>query len=201
MTAERFAGSTPYWIATATYTLVLFATQPFLGYGIDAFKARWGEDGLERSVTAVLVASAALLALLLFRAWSRGSWQERAVLFASLLLYGLGTRSLEIPQERLHFLEYGLLAGLVYVGLSTRMRGWLRPAAASLLVGGSLGLLDELLQILWPRRYFDWRDVLLNLEAALLGLMVAVPAWKGWLRHSEALIRAAEARPDGRRRS
>jgi hypothetical protein len=45
------------------------------------------------------------------------------------------------------------------------------------LAGSSIGFLDELLQIIWPRRYFDWADVGMNVVAVGLGLLVAIPTW------------------------
>ncbi|MCH2279365.1 MAG: VanZ family protein [Vicinamibacterales bacterium] len=52
--------------------------------------------------------------------------------------------------------------------------GW---ASGVFLAGSSIGLLDELLQIIWPRRYFDWADVGMNVVAVGLGLLVAIPTW------------------------
>ena len=52
------------------------------------------------------------------------------------------------------------------------------PVAGALVAGSLIGLADELLQILWPRRYFDWADVGMNVVAVGLGLLVAIPAWR-----------------------
>lgn len=75
---------------------------------------------------------------------------------------------LEIPEERVHFLQYGLMAGLAAAAL----RGHLPPGKAyigGLLITSGIGWVDELLQAILPYRYYDLRDVALNGQAALLG--------------------------------
>jgi hypothetical protein len=52
----------------------------------------------------------------------------------------------------------------------------LLPALLAFVLGSLIGYADELLQILWPRRYFDWADVGMNIAAVGLRLLVAVPA-------------------------
>jgi VanZ family protein len=111
-------------------------------------------------------------------------------------LYGLGTLTARFPQERLHYLGYGLLAGLLYAGwrgvasaaAATTAGGseWLRPALLTVLVGSGIGLLDELLQILWPRRYFDWADVLINVLSVAVGVIVAIPVVSAFLHNRTA---------------
>ena len=115
---------------------------------------------------------------------------------AALAVYGLGTLSARNPQERLHYLGYGLLAVLLYIGFArdpSRRRasqqavapgGFLVPALAALVVGSGIGMLDELLQIPWPRRYFDWADVGINVLSVGLGLLVAIPVWSALERRS-----------------
>lgn len=179
-------GSAPYWRLVGLYVLLLFGVQPFLGLGIDAFKERWGEAALAWTVwvAAGLAAAAGLAGLA--RVWRAATRLERLVLAIGLAAYGAGVLELEIPQERLHYLEYGLLAALVYVGSTARRpAGSWRPVAFGFAVAAALGLLDEALQgWLWPRRYFDWRDVLLNARAAAVGLVLAVPAWRAWCRRA-----------------
>ena len=111
----------------------------------------------------------------------------------ALMLYGVGTFSARNPQERLHYLGYGLLAMLLYVGFvrlfeTDKERGGgsvFAPAAAALVVGSLVGYADELLQIIWPRRYFDWADVGMNIVAVGLGLLVAIPVWNALRRERE----------------
>lgn len=165
--------------------VVLLSVQPFLGFGVDLFKEHWGESALDLTAYAVVAVGAVGMILLAGRLWRRATWGERLWLGIGVLAYGIAALSTRIPQERLHYLGYGLLAGLLYVGLLRRSGGrWTRAGAGltALLLGSGLGLLDEVLQIFWPRRYFDWRDVGTNVLSVGTGLMVAVPACGAWLR-------------------
>lgn len=187
------AGSGAYWWLVGGYVGVLFAVQPFLGFGVDAFKERWGDDGLRLTVGAVGIVAGLALLVLVMRLASALTPRDAIVLLLGGAAYGLGVLRLEIAQERLHYVEYGLLAALIFVGLRGRRSGELSAMAAAVVAGASLGLLDETLQgWLWPRRYFDWLDVGLNFKAALVGVVLAVPLHRAWLRRT-SMRASAEA--------
>jgi hypothetical protein len=177
-------GELGWWLLTGLYVAVVFAAQPYLGFAVDALKARWGEEGFATAVTLLAVAVAvavALAALPLVRAATR---TERLALAVGASLYIVGVATLEIPQERLHYAEYGLLAGLVFAGLQGKRPKLAWPAAVlAIVIVAALGWLDETLQgAFWERRYFDWRDVQLNVRAAALGTLIAVPLWSAYQR-------------------
>jgi hypothetical protein len=97
---------------------------------------------------------------------------DRVAFFALALLAGaVGSLilGLSIPEERVHFLEYGLLAVLARHALSGHM-GPRRQYFLALTITTAAGLVDELLQGVIPDRVFDWRDVAINGVAALLAL-------------------------------
>ncbi len=77
----------------------------------------------------------------------------------------------KFPAERLHLIEYGLLAYLLYRALRpdfTRAVAY----ALSLLISSGFGFLDEIIQHVLPNRVFELRDVMTNLLASALGLLV-----------------------------
>jgi len=168
-----------WWLGVAVYVVVLFAMQPRLGFAVDAVKERWGVATFERTMLAAAVAAGLFFAALALRAWRTATTVDRLLLVAVVALYTLGVSLLEVPQERLHYAEYGLLAGLIYFAcrrdLGRGMGKW--PAAlTAIVITTSLGYLDEALQgALWERRYFDWRDVRINAQAAVLGIVASVP--------------------------
>lgn len=186
-----------WWLVTA-YALGLLSTQSGLGIAVDAFKDRWGASALDATMTVGVLLGGVTVIALMIPAWRRCTAGERSWLLVVLALYGVGTWALEIPQERLHYVEYGLLAALVYIGravdatplepdrlLAPEGAGVRGAIAVAVLATAGIGLLDEILQgWLWPRRYFDWRDVQLNLRAALLGVAAAVPWLAGWRRRT-----------------
>ena len=171
-----------YWTAVGIYITVLLLTQSVMGLGIDKFKELWGVWALEIVAYLLVAAGAAGVVWAGWKVWAKCATSERAWIAGALGAYGVGTFSARVPQERLHYLGYGLLAMLLYVGLA-RDRGesgkgsTLVPALSAMLAGSLVGFADELLQIAWPRRYFDWADVGVNVVAVGLGLLVVVPVW------------------------
>lgn len=185
--ADLRPGARSWWALVAVYVVVLFAVQPRLGFAVDAFKARWGDAALERTVWVLAGVAALAVVAALGLVWRSASPLDRLLIVGGLVLYGVGVLALEIPQERLHYVEYGVLAGLLYGAVESRP-GWTpwRAAAFAFAVATGFGYLDEELQgRLWERRYFDWLDVALNARAAALGALLAVPMYRAWRRRRE----------------
>jgi hypothetical protein len=93
------------------------------------------------------------------------------LLFLVLAGYGWGITLLQIPEERLHFLEYGILAFLAYRALILDLKnGWAYVTA--FVLTSLIGLGDEGIQYLLPNRYYQFQDVCLNSVSAALGLLL-----------------------------
>jgi len=136
-------------------------------------------DGLRRrgllrwTIAAAFLAAAA--SLLFLAARRRPGWREWAVLVVGAAAYVPIVASLPVLQERLHFIEYGLFAGLCEAALRER---WRVPALAlapracgvALAATAAAGWIDEALQALVPHRVYDLRDVAFNAAAGLLAL-------------------------------
>lgn len=139
--------------------------------------------GVARSVTNALrdagylrysVAAAFGLALLLVgvqlvRVRPKLSWSSWGVLALSALVYAAVVSSMESPEERLHLLEYGLVALLAERAMPKRLSGARRLGAAAAFTAAA-GWCDELIQALLPSRYYDLRDVGFNALAGALAL-------------------------------
>ena len=176
-----------WWLGVAAYVVVLFAVQPWLGVAVDAAKARWGDRAFALTVTGAAVVVAAAVLVVAVPLLRRATPAEIALLAAAVALYAAGVASLDIPQERLHYLEYGGLAAFIHAGIAARAKSASQWGAAmvAVVVTSALGWLDETLQgALWERRYFDWRDVELNVRAACVGVLAAVPLFGAWRRSS-----------------
>lgn len=76
----------------------------------------------------------------------------------------------EIPEERVHFLQYGLMALIARSAF-----GWSMPAGraylAALVFATGIGVADELIQDVLPSRVYDFADIILNAQATLLALV------------------------------
>lgn len=133
-----------------------------------------GEDG-----PAVAAAAAAGgCAVLGIRAWrlAAPTLHTRRILLIALAVAGAAlvlTRVLpnSSPAEKVHLIEYGVLAWWSLNAVETERRG----VTLALVVVGLVGVLDEGVQHLLPNRYFDVRDIVANWWATGLGAI----AWVG----------------------
>ena len=77
---------------------------------------------------------------------------------------------LEIPEERIHLIKYGLIGALVYRDLNSRI--------VTILFGIGIACLDEFFQYLLPYRVGDLRDVLIDTLGIIWGMLLAMYAGK-----------------------
>jgi hypothetical protein len=118
---------------------------------------------------------------------------DRVAFFALVLLaaaIGSLLLGLSVAEERIHFLEYGLLAVLARSAWAHHLRPG-RAYAAAWLLSTAAGWGDEALQGLLPERVYDLRDVAVNSVAAFLALAVDEVlhdrlAWLGPRRERQA---------------
>jgi len=135
----------------------------------------WGREVFGYFVLAVLfIGSISLLYYLIFklkiRAPSNYIW-----LFIVAGLYIYFTLKLwKIPEEAVHFLEYGLLGFFLFRALSHNVKDrsiYFTATLFALLIG----TFDEILQWITPQRYWDFRDAGLN---CLSGGLFQLAIWK-----------------------
>ncbi len=122
------------------------------------------------------------LALVVQLVRSRPGWREVAVAMGFAIVYTLLLVGMERAEERLHVVEYGLLAVLIHLALEERREnGGNTPGPSWLLAvvaAATLGWIDEGIQAVLPSRVYDLRDVALNAAAGVLaiGAMAALAA-------------------------
>jgi VanZ family protein len=75
---------------------------------------------------------------------------------------------MELPEERVHFLEYGVLGFLLIKAGGTRYR----QLAFSLVIVIMASSLDEFIQLILPNRVGDMRDIAMNAAGGMIGLWV-----------------------------
>lgn len=86
------------------------------------------------------------------------------------IIYTYCLLNLKIPQEKIHFIEYGLLAYFVYRALKVD-KSSLQTYFFTFLITGALGWIDEGIQKLLPNRVYDIRDVVMNAFSGLLAVL------------------------------
>jgi len=184
-----------WWVAVAATIGATYASLSWMQVALDALRER---NLLRKSiVAAAAVAAASVVGWLLRR---RAGWREWLMLALCAVVYAVVATRFEVIQERIHLLQYGLVALLFLGALEARASGGtgafldatataFRPAAGAVLLTAAAGWLDEGIQGVLPNRHYDLRDVGLN---ALAGAMaVGTLAGLRWTRAADAARRAA----------
>ena len=115
----------------------------------------------------MLVIAAALAAGVAIRTWKPLPCAARAVRALGLVIWGalsawVGLTQLQTSAESIHFLEYGLLTIMLFRAWRQHVRDpGIYPIC--LLSLGLIAWVDEFVQWLMPGRYWDYRDLRLNL--------------------------------------
>jgi glycopeptide antibiotics resistance protein len=120
-------------------------------------------------ITAVVLIS---FLTLMLRFWRRYGFLRIALFTGIGLIYAFLLKyHCKFPAEKLHLIEYGFLAFLAYEAF---LIDFSQEASQGLaFVGASgFGLLDEILQFFLPNRAFEVRDVITNILAAALGMII-----------------------------
>lgn len=151
-------------------TLVRTGWMPFLEGGLAALTVVLGTGSLWHRRSRLDAVSAGMLAA------------AAAVLLAA-------ATSVDLPGERLHFVQYGLLGVFAYHGL-VEGRSSLRAGLTGWLLVAAVGWADEGIQYLLPGRVYDLRDMSMNAFGGLLGILVAA-AWPQRPQTTSAPVRGS----------
>lgn len=174
MTTDARLDERRWWRISFAYLAGIYLSLYPLQFVLDFLRAR---NLLRLSLAALFVAAAAAVAI-----WMR---RRQAGRLEWLALSGVGAvyaallERMTILQERLHLLEYGLLALGFRAALEARRRRGVGPAGAGWVPVGawaltaSAGWLDEGIQAVLPNRVYDLRDVGFNALAGALSLASA----------------------------
>jgi VanZ family protein len=182
------------WVGAACTLLVIWASIYPARTIVDFLRSR---NLLRLTVGgSFLAAGASLLVFLLRR---RPRWREIVMLVVAGLVYAAVLAAIRQPEERLHFLEYGALAGFVEAALRERWQSATADVrtsafAAGLAAGATalLGWLDEGIQLFVPMRVYDWRDVGFNATAGIL--LIALANLCRWARARDLRMPSAANR-------
>ncbi|HVS01498.1 MAG TPA: VanZ family protein [Thermoanaerobaculia bacterium] len=188
--ARAAGGAGLHWprlAAAIAFSAAIIAVAPFLGRLRDLVFARLPSHALLLGTVAfgALVAGAFLVAVARIRRrrWLRygGLALCLALVWAQVSGFSTGIPAVDVV-ERLHIVEYGLLALLFYRAFRA-LRGAAAVALTSL-AGILVGVLDEWLQWLVASRVGEVGDVWLNAAAVGTGLLFAIcllpPAGLQW---------------------
>lgn len=168
------------WGQVVFCTALVYATLPVGNAAWSAFRGWAGPPGDRIAAAVILLGTLAVVVRNRQRVHQVGA--AGALALATVVaawIVGLSSPDLT-PAEKTHFVTYGFLAWVVVRALDLEGDSPRRYLLAALIVG-LIGWGDEGIQYLLPRRHFEWKDVGLNLVAAVLALL-AVAALRGELR-------------------
>ena len=168
------------WLYVVLWSLAIFVTIP-LARSLQQFVTEaWGRQVFTYAVIVAIVFALGVAIVHLYRKRTPFSWSYLWLLAVAAVFFcytiKLGKKS---PEEAIHFIQYGFLGILVFRALAHRLHDNTVYFAATI-VCAIIGMLDEVIQWLTPRRYWGLEDVRLNFFAALL---VQIAIWKGMRPH------------------
>ena len=104
-------------------------------------------------------------------------WKQKLTKPAIVMLVVLGVGAIisegfiQFPVERIHYYKYALLGVLSY--LSINNSNSYRHVLIALFAASLIGISEESAQLGIPNRFFDWRDIGINLFSAAFGVAAA----------------------------
>ena len=171
--SENKKNPSKIWIFILIYILLIYTTLPIMRTVLNYIYSTIGKESLSIVVNIFLVAVPVTLVVFLIRKKSKN---HLLVLFPIIVTMAF-IFMLDRPEERLHFLEYGLL-GFVVLKTFDKELNYKRLILAIVFVT-AVGALDEFIQLLLPNRVGDLRDVCMNAVGGALGVWVG----KFWYLH------------------
>lgn len=156
------------WLLALGYVAFIYATLGVVRIPVTYLRSH----GVLRTTLAVFYGLCVLVLILMLSVrHAREVWRY-LVFFTIVGLYAAVARRVQVPEEQIHFFEYGLVG--VFFARALRIR-WGKGVAtflAALALAALAGWVDELLQGRIPNRHYDVRDIALNVVSAGLGLWV-----------------------------
>ena len=156
------------WLFAVLWSLSIFYSVPRALVVQHYVRDQWGSEAFSYTVYIVIVIASLMSAFYLLRIKKDASIGNFFILGLIALIFVAYTLKLESnPEEALHFVEYGVLGGLLYRALCHRIQDIsIYFIAAS--IGISVGVIDETLQWITPGRIWSVADLWLNFLAILL---------------------------------
>lgn len=152
------------WLWVALWSGLILATVPFVRIATDFVTQTLGRGTFAWIVGGIAVAAVVLAGRWLHR---RGRLSLLRVAVLAVIAAWIAWRSVTLREEAIHYVQYGVLSLLLYRALAHRTHDSGIYLVATM-IGTLIGLLDETVQWLAPKRVFGLQDVWLNLTAVAL---------------------------------
>ncbi len=164
----KMSARTRDWLIAIGYVALIFGTLEIVRVPLSYLRSH----GWLRHTISILFGGFAIFGL---RALIKNHGRDFIRLLGFFLLLSVYYRishSIRLPEEQLHFFEYGLVGIFFFRALYHQVISSDRLWISAWLISSLAGWCDELLQGITPTRHYDIRDVGMNAMAAALGLIV-----------------------------
>jgi VanZ family protein len=155
------------FIFLAFYVLLIFISIPFV-WRVEVYLR--SRHLLMVTVYVLITLYIAALVLIMIR-YAVHRWKAAAVLAVYTVIYVAIILQARGFDKKIHFIEYGILAFLVHDMLKRRM-GTIAGYLVSLGAVVVIGWVDEIIQFFVPHRNYDMGDLMSNVLAAVLMLLL-----------------------------
>jgi VanZ family protein len=156
------------WLVALGYLGFIYATLGVVRIPVAYLRSH----GLLRVTLAILYGACVALALSRVMASGTRAWWRYAVVLATFLSYLLIVRKVRLPEEQIHFFEYGFVGVFFFRALALHFHRRWEALVGAFFMATAAGWLDECLQGITPGRHYDAHDILLNAVSASLGLFI-----------------------------
>lgn len=126
-------------------------------------------------IAAIGAGFAGMLYLLVFRLKIRSPGRYAWLAAVTGVFIVVTIQRWKVPEEAMHFLEYGLLGILLFAALRRSVKD-ITAYADAMILGSIAGLVDEIIQWVVPGRNWDFRDAGFNILASVL---IQIAIWRG----------------------
>ena len=158
------------WLYACIWSLLIFVTVPVARVMQAYVSEHWGRDFFLYAVivTIVLLIIVSLQLITGKRTATPMNYVWLTSIATVFFVYTIQLRG--NPEEAVHFVQYGILSILIYRALTHRITDY-GIYFVALLLTTTVGIIDEALQWLTPKRVWDLKDIRLDFVAAALALL------------------------------
>jgi hypothetical protein len=154
ITPEKKFSRNRLWAIITVYVAFIYLTLPVMRPVLNFLYEALGKEILSLGVNGLLVLAIVSFSIYVYKSGFR-VYPRLALIFLIMLAGGFVAMGLGIPEERVHFLEYGVLGVMV---LRAMTGSWGVPVLSSLILVSLIGAVEELIQWSLPNRVGDMRE-------------------------------------------
>ncbi len=153
-----------FFYILVSYTFLIYITNPFGRTILKIFYNNIGHNNFKEIIHIVAIFFIIFLFILFLK---NKSFKENLIFLILTLILFIFVFSTNIPEERIHYIEYTILGVLTF---KTFQKDSFKNFVFYSLLILLIGAVDETIQFFLPNRVGDLRDVWMNFIGGLIGL-------------------------------